>query len=309
MRAAFVAALHRLADQDDRVMLLTGDLGFMVVEDFARAHPFRFLNVGVAEANMIGVATGLAAQGWLPFCYSIATFATMRGYEQIRNGPVLHGLPVRIVGVGGGFAYGSAGRTHHALEDIGLARLQPGLGIIAPADDAQAAAALEATYDLHFPIYYRVAKDRLSIPALGGRFRLGRIETLGSGTDLLILVAGGMTAIAVQAAAHLEREGIMSTVAVMACVAPIPVQDLRQLLPRFPLAATVEDHYLTGGIGSLVAEVAADEGLPCRLVRCAALVSGDGRSGSEPYLRAQAGLATDQLVARVRAAVAARRAA
>src|SRR5438309_10403116 len=117
MRGAFISALHDLAANDDRIVLLTGDLGFMVLERFAEAYPSRFINVGVAEANMIGVATGLAEQGYIPFCYSIATFATMRPYEQIRNGPVLHDARVRIVGIGGGFAYVSAGSPHQALED------------------------------------------------------------------------------------------------------------------------------------------------------------------------------------------------
>ena len=125
MRRALTKALCELADSDPRVVLMTADLGFMVLEEFAKSYPSRFFNVGVAEANMIGLATGLAASGFIPFTYSIATFASMRCYEQIRNGPVLHGLPVRVVGVGGGFEYGHAGYTHHALEDLGIARIQP----------------------------------------------------------------------------------------------------------------------------------------------------------------------------------------
>ena len=115
MRQAFIAELVACAARDPRVMLLTADLGFMVVEPFARAFPDRFVNVGVAEQNMIGIATGLAEAGFTPFCYSIAAFATQRPYEFIRNGPVAHGLPVRIVGIGGGFDYGSAGATHQRL--------------------------------------------------------------------------------------------------------------------------------------------------------------------------------------------------
>src|SRR5436190_6270039 len=122
-----------LADRDQRVLLLTGDLGFSVVEPFAERFRDRFFNVGVSEQNLIGLATGLAESGFIPFVYSIATFATLRPYEFIRNGPVLQGLQVRVLGIGGGFEYGHAGMSHHALEDLGILRLQPGLMVFAPA--------------------------------------------------------------------------------------------------------------------------------------------------------------------------------
>jgi len=118
MRAAFVRTLIEEAERDDRIMLLTGDLGFMALEPFRERFPDRFFNMGVAEQNMIGVATGLADAGYTPFCYSIVPFAVLRPFEFIRNGPVLHGLPVRIIGIGGGFEYGTAGPTHFGLEDI-----------------------------------------------------------------------------------------------------------------------------------------------------------------------------------------------
>jgi transketolase len=302
MRAAFVETLRELADHDDRVVLLTGDLGFSVIEPFAAAHPSRFINVGVAEANMIGLATGLAEQGFLPFCYSIATFASLRAYEQLRNGPVLHRLPVRVVGVGGGLAYGTAGRTHHALEDIGVLRLQPHLAVIAPADDRQARAALRATYAQAGPIYYRVGKDPTSVPELGGRFAVGRVETVGHGTDVLFVTTGAMTATVVEAARRLEAEGVGVTVAVAAAVSPPPVDDLCHLLGTVRVAISVEDHYLVGGLGSLVAEVIAERHAGTRLIRRGVAEPLPGRSGSEAYLREQAGLSVEQLVDAARAA-------
>jgi transketolase len=133
MRSALVETLIELATVDDRVVLLTADLGWSVLERFASAFPDRFYNVGVAEQNMIGVATGLALEGAVPFAYTIATFATMRAFEQFRHGPALHGLPVRLVGVGGGFSYGHAGPSHHAIEDLCLMRALAGVTVIAPA--------------------------------------------------------------------------------------------------------------------------------------------------------------------------------
>src|SRR5687767_5357547 len=155
MRESFIDALSELASNDRRVLLLTADLGYTVLERFADRNPDQFFNVGVAEQNMVGLATGLAEAGFIPFVYSIATFATLRAYEFIRNGPVLHRLPVRIVGVGGGFEYGSAGATHYALEDVGALRMQPDLCLIAPADFEQADRALRATWNLSSPVYYR----------------------------------------------------------------------------------------------------------------------------------------------------------
>src|ERR1700761_5341504 len=159
--------MSSLAAADERVILLTGDLGYMVMEPFRARFPDRFINVGVAEQNMIGLATGLAEAGLRPYTYSIATFAALRPFEFIRNGPVLHHLPVRMIGMGAGFEYGTAGPTHHAVEDIGVMRTLPGLTVVIPADGPQAAQAIRGTYDIPGPVYYSLAKDdRLKIPEL-----------------------------------------------------------------------------------------------------------------------------------------------
>ncbi len=269
MRRAFAGTLCKLAESDPNIILMTADLGFMVLEPFSDAYPDRFINVGVAEANMIGLATGLASCGYTPYVYSIATFASMRGYEQIRNGPVLHDLPVRIVGVGGGFEYGHAGITHHALEDLGIARIQPGLTVVAPADHMQAAEAIRATSDVPGPIYFRIGKrDDYALPGLDGRFRLGRTETVREGEDLLIVTLGSISSEAVAAAEQLAKDGIEATVTVVSSLRPAPAEDLARQLQAFALALTVEEHYIDCGLGSLVAEVAAEYGTGCRIVRC-----------------------------------------
>ena len=207
MRKQFVSTLIDIADRDERVVLLTADLGFMVLEPFADRHPDRFFNVGVAEANMMSLAAGMAHEGLIPFCYSIATFASMRGYEQFRNGAVLHQLAVRIVAIGGGFAYGTAGPTHHALEDIALMRVQPGVGIIAPADDGQVDRALRDHYARPQPMYLRLAKETASHPELNGRFRWGRLEVIGDG-EIAIVAIGSMTGVALEARRRLQAGGI-----------------------------------------------------------------------------------------------------
>jgi len=294
MRHAFAKALYDIAESDERIVLMTADLGFMVLEDFARAYPSRFFNVGVAEANMIGLATGLAASGYIPFVYSIATFASMRGYEQIRNGPILHNLPVRVVGVGGGFEYGHAGFTHHALEDLAIARVQPGLTVVAPADHLQASSAIKLTYDLPGPIYYRIGKrEDYILPGLKGRFRLGRTEVVREGADILIVTLGSISAEVAQAADKLAEKSIGTTICVVSSLRPAPYDDLRDLLGRFSVAVTVEEHYTEGALGSLVCEITAETQANCRIIRCGVRALPGCVCGSEASLREANGLSAE----------------
>jgi len=298
MRGTFIKTLVELAEADARIVLLTADLGFTVIEPFAERFPDRFFNVGVAEQNMVGVATGLAEAGYVPYVYSIATFAALRPYEFIRNGPVHQRLPVRVVGVGGGFDYGTNGPSHHALEDLALMRAQPGLAVIAPADFGQARSAVLATHELPGPVYFRLGKDDSSrVAGLDGRFRLGRAEAIGSGGDLLLVTTGSIARNAVAAAEALAARGVEATVLVAAGIAPPPAADLAEALERFDVAVTVEAHYGNGGLGSLVCEVVAEHGLPCRIVRCGVRELEPGRSGSEAYLNATHGLSVEKLVA------------
>lgn len=297
MREAFINTLVELADQDARILLLTGDLGYTVVEPFSEKFTKRFFNMGVAEQNMIGVATGLAEAGFIPFVYSIVTFATLRPYEFIRNGPILHRFPVRIIGVGGGLEYGCNGISHYGLEDIGIMRIQPGITVIAPADYQQARNALMATWNLPGPIYYRLGKDdKNTVCGLEGRFELGHIQLVSEGSDLLIIAMGGIAKEAVVAAKTLATRGVLSTVAVVASINPPPIEDLTMVLARFKLVLTVEAHYLTGGLGSLVSEVIAEKGLNLRLIRCGVRTPADGKSGSQAYMENIHGLSAERLV-------------
>jgi transketolase len=264
-------------------------------------------NVGVAEQNMVGLAGGLAEAGFVPFVYSIAPFASLRPYEFIRNGPALHGWPVRIVGVGAGFDYGSAGPTHHALEDIAVMRALPGMRIIAPADAAQTATALAATWDVPGPVYYRIGKDdRLVVPGLDGRFRLGRAETVHAGDDVLIVVTGAVAAEAAAAAEALAAERLAAHVLVVASIRPEPYADLLAALSSHEAVVTVEAHGAAGGIGSPVAAVIAESGVRCRLTRLAVNRSPDGVSGSAAFLLARHGLSAACIAAACRNAGAAR---
>jgi transketolase len=288
MRTTFVKTLCELAAADERIMLLTADLGWSALEPFAAAFPDRFVNVGVAEQNMLGLAAGLAIEGHVPFVYSIATFASMRGYEQFRNGAVLHHLPVRVVGIGGGFAYGHAGPTHHALEDLAISRTQPGVTVLAPADQPQARAAMLLTVRLSGPVYLRIDKnDQPDVPGLDGRCALDAPELIRPGSDLVFLTTGSITHEALRAAESLQLRGISAAVAVLAHLGYSPGPALRHFLRDYDTAVTVEEGSTAGGLGSLVAEAIAREGLACRLHIQGATELYTGATGGVEYMRRQ----------------------
>lgn len=295
MRAEFAAELVAVAREDPRVVLLTGDLGFAVLEPFAEEFPDRFYNVGVAEQNMLGLAAGLADAGFLPFAYSIATFASMRPYEFLRNGAALHELPVRLVGMGAGLDYGHNGVTHFALEDVAIMRAQPSVSVVAPADAEQARAALRATLDRRGPTYFRLCKEGANVPGLDGRFELGRAPLVADGDDLALIALGNMATTAVAAAEELALVGIRASVMVVSSFNPSPAEDVAELLGGVPLAITVEAHYVTGGLGSFVAEVIAEHGLDCRLVRRGITTMPRGLTGAPAFLYERFGLSAAQI--------------
>jgi transketolase len=281
LRKAFIDTLGLLASADKRLVLLTGDLGYMVMEPFREKFPDRFINVGVAEQNMIGIATGLAEAGFHPYTYSIATFAALRPFEFIRNGPVMHNLPVRMVGMGMGFEYGHGGPSHYALEDIGVLRTLPGLTVVIPADSGQTATALQKTHDLPGPVYYSLGKDdRTFVPDLDGRFDLARVQVVASGEDIAIVAMGSIAQEAVAAAHDLASLGVKATVVVVSNFNPDPERDLVEILSPFRHVVSVEAQTISGGLAACVAMQIAVHGLPCRLHPLAVRVSPDGTTGS-----------------------------
>jgi transketolase len=305
VRTVFAQTLTEIARADRRVLLLTADLGYMALEPFSDELPDQFVNVGVAEQNMVGIATGLAAGGFLPFLYSIAPFASLRPYEFIRNGPVLHRLPVRIVGVGAGFEYGPAGPSHHGIDDAAALRPHPGLLIVTPADPAQMRAALLATWEHDGPVYYRIGKDdKLTVPGLNGRFRSGRIELVREGRDVALVAMGALAAEACAAAELMAEQGLEATVAVASTFNPSPVDDIAALARSHSLLVSVEAQYVNGGLGSLVAETLAEAGAGARLIRIGVRQAPQGRTGSQRFYHALHGLDRSAIARRVLAVMA-----
>jgi transketolase len=301
MRKAFFDTLVELAHHDERIFLLTADLGYMALEPFADTFPKRFLNVGVAEQNMVGLATGLAEAGYIPFTYTIAPFSVLRPYEFIRNGPIYHQLPVRIVGIGGGIEYSKDGISHYGIDDIGVLRVQPGITILTPADYEQASTALSATWNLPGPIYYRLSKDDKSVvKEMNGHFELGRAQIIDKGKDVLIIALGSIAHEAVKATDILRQHGIFSTIMIVSCVSPPPISDILDNISRFKLVVTVEAHYIIGGLGSLVSEIIAEHGLKCPLIKCGIRNTPNGLCGSQNFVYDMHGLTGERIAEVVR---------
>jgi transketolase len=221
MRDAFVSALCDLASEDDRVWLLTGDMGFRSLEPFAERFPDRFLNVGVAEQNLMGVATGLAAEGLVPFVYSIASFVTARCYEQFKVGPALHSLPVRVIGVGGGYDYGHAGPTHYALEDVSIMRAQVGVRVWVPLTPVQMRAAILRSAAVEGPLYLRLARKGVEeAPCVAEWVPYVVVEP---GNETVLISWGSVSGEVLRASAKLQDRGLSSTIVLL--------QELGRALP------------------------------------------------------------------------------
>ncbi|MEA3186214.1 MAG: transketolase [Chthoniobacter sp.] len=304
MRQAFSQTLAELAQTDPRILLLTADLGYLALEPFADAHPQRFFNMGVAEQNMVGVATGLAEAGFIPFTYSIVTFSVLRPYEFIRNGPIGQHLPVRIVSVGGGVEYGHNGISHFGLEDIAVMRAQPGITLVCPCDADQARTAIRATWDMPHPIYLRLSKDdKTRVPGLDGRFEFDRAQKIHEGDDALMIALGTGAVEAARAAELLAARGIGCTVLAVSTLNPAPTGDLLAHLARFRFVMTVETHYTTGGLGSLVSEMVAENSIACRVIRCGIKESPGAMTGSQAWLHRVNGLDAESLAVTATAAL------
>ena len=221
MRKAFIDTLIKLAEKDKRIFLLSGDLGFSVLEPFKEKFTDRFFNMGVAEQNMIGVAAGLALSGKIVFVYSIVPFVTMRCFEQIRNDLCFQNLNVRLVGVGGGVAYGTAGATHHALEDIAIMRSLVNMTVIAPGDPKETEMTINASLKHSGPIYIRLGKGNEPVVHTAQNFEIGKGIVLKKGKDVTIIACGSMLFTAQQIEKELEKNNLSVNLISMPTVKPL----------------------------------------------------------------------------------------
>jgi transketolase len=291
MRDAFVRALDALAEEDPRVFLVTGDLGFGVLTGFAERRPTQFLNAGVAEQNMTGVAAGLALEGRVVFTYSIGNFPTLRCLEQIRNDAAYHDANVNVVAIGGGFSYGALGMSHHATEDLSILRALP-ITVVAPGDDWEATHAVGALARTPGTTYLRLDKSSAGDTSRPGeRFELGRARRLREGDDLTIVATGGILAVALEAADELARQGIRCRVLSLHTLKPLDVESLEAAARETGGILTLEEHTVDGGLGGAVAEALLERGAPPRFFRRIGLRAGfSALVGSQDFLRSRYGM-------------------
>ena len=268
-REVYGAALVELARQHPEVVALTADLMLShQLKGFKEAHPGRFINVGIAEANLMGVAAGLALDGKIPFATTFAAFASMRAHEQVRSDIAYPGLPVKIVGTMGGLSGGVAGPTHAGMEDLGTMRMMPGMTVIAPSDPLHLTQFVEQAYARRGPVYIRLGRgnDPIVYPK-DQLVEIGKAITVQDGSDATIMSTGVMLREALLAASRLAGSGISARVIDMHTIRPLDVDVIHEAARETGVIVTVEDHMVTNGLGSAVAECVAESGETCRVAR------------------------------------------
>ncbi|MBA3657244.1 MAG: transketolase [Gemmatimonadaceae bacterium] len=287
MRDRFFERLGEMAAKDSRVFLITGDLGFGALDKYVAGFPKQFLNCGVAEQNMTGIATGMALEGRVVYTYSIGNFPTLRCLEQVRNDAAYHGADVKIVCIGGGFSYGTLGMSHHATEDLGIMR-SLGIPTIAPGCLWETSEATEALAKYPGTCYLRLDKSSAGDTSRPGEaFVIGKARELRRGEDVTLIATGGILGLALSAATDLaQRLGITTRVLSMHTVLPLDNAAVIAASRQTGGIVTIEEHTVNGGLGSAVAELLMESGNAPRAFQRVGLRSGfSSIVGSQEYLR------------------------
>jgi transketolase len=303
MREAFVRALTELAAEDARVMLVNGDLGFGVLNDYIERFPDQYVNAGVAEQNMTAIACGMAMTGARAYTYSIGNFPTLRCLEQVRNDVCYHQADVTIVAVGGGFSYGQLGMSHFATEDLAIMRALPAMTVVAPSDPWQAYALTRQLHARGGPAYLRIDKGSAGLPR--GEVELGKASEVRGGKDAVIFATGGILGEAVAASDQLRGEGMNVRVVDVHTIKPLDVDSICASVRACGHVLTLEEHVVAGGLGGAIAESCLEAGANFESFRRLGLRDAyPDVVGDQAYLRDLHGLSAVHVAAAVRQAVA-----
>ena len=301
MRAAFADTITEIAKKRKDLFVITNDLGYSVLEPFIEKYPDKYLNVGIAEQNMIGIAAGLALSGFTPVIFSIIPFAIMRCFEQVRDDICYHNLNIKIVGVGSGLAYGSLGPTHHSIEDIALTRVLPNMSVICPGDPVEASLATKAMLSYKGPVYMRIhKKGDPAVHVKKPKFSIGRAITLLSGKTVGIITTGNMLPTSVAVAKLLNAEGISTGLIQFHTIKPLDVLAIQQAAKSYLLLFSIEEHSIIGGLGSAVSEVLAETDTKVLLNRIGIEDRFTKEVGSQDYLRKVNKLSTEDIYKRIK---------
>lgn len=301
MRQAFIDTLEELALEDPKIFLLNGDLGFSVLENFTKKFPERSLNMGVSEANMVGVAAGLAMSGKTVFIYSIIPFVTSRVFEQIRNDVGLQKANVKIVGVGSGLTYGQLGPTHHAIEDVALMRVIPGMTVLCPGDPWEARVLTRQANKLKGPLYLRIGKrGEPVVHTRRPKLEIGKGHIVKDGKDLTLIAMGNMLWTAVEVSKILAQKGKFARVMSLHTLKPIDEKIITKAAKETKAVFTLEEHNVIGGLGAAVAEVLLEQKIGIPFHRFGIRDQVTPYSGSQEYLRSLHGLTAGQIANKIR---------
>ncbi|EHQ92233.1 transketolase family protein [Desulfosporosinus youngiae] len=295
-REAYGRALLILGAENPNVVVLDADLSKSTkTADFGKNYPERFFNMGIAEANMLGTAAGLAAAGKIPFASTFAIFAVGRAFEQIRNSIAYPKLNVKIAATHSGITVGEDGGSHQAIEDVAIMRAVPNMVVLVPADGEETRQVILAAANYYGPVYIRMG--RLDVPLLFGddyQFEIGKANVLKEGTDAAIMANGVMVSMALEAAAELAAEGINVSVVNVASVKPLDEETIVRIAKTTKAVVTAEEHNVIGGLGSAISEVLAEK-QPTPIVRVG-LKDTFGESGKPSELLEKYGLTKGDLV-------------
>lgn len=301
MRDTFIRIMTEYVRADKNIVLITGDLGFGVLESFWRKFPEQFINAGIAEQNMASIAAGLALEGKTVFTYSIGNFPTLRCLEQIRNDIAYHDANVKIVAVGGGFTYGSLGMSHHATEDLAVMRALPNITVFSPGDIVETEEVVKEMMKISGPCYLRIGRG-------GGKqihkepinLKVGKAIQMIKGDKVAILVTGEILSEAKKAAEKLNEEGISTSLYSFPTIKPVDIDIIKEISKTFIYVVTVEEHNIVGGFGSTIAEVMAESrNKKAELVRIGLDDIYSSIVGSQDYLRNYYGMSSNKIVNRI----------
>lgn len=297
MRKIFNQTLLELAKKDKRIYLVLADIGYGEIEPFRDTFPERYFNVGVAEQNMTGVACGIALEGNIAVTYSIANFPTLRCLEQIRNDVCYHNANVKIVIIGGGVSYGPLGVSHHSTEDIAIMRALPNLVVFCPCDCVEAEAATVAMIEHNGPVYYRCGyKGEKNIHPGKIKFKIGKALQVKDGKDATIIFTGPIGYNVLLADGLLTKKGIKCRLVSLPTIKPIDVKMIKDCARETGAIITVEEHNLSGGMGSAVAEVLADNNIGgIKFKRIALPDIYVSLVGSQEWLRGKYGMSPEKI--------------
>jgi transketolase len=295
-RTAYGQTLVKLGEENKNIVVLDADLSKSTkTADFAKKFPERFINAGIAEANLIGMAAGLAAAGKVPFASTFAIFAAGRAFEQIRNSVAYPKMNVKIAATHSGITVGEDGGSHQSVEDVALMRSLPNMTVIVPADAIDTAGAIQAAAAYNGPVYIRLG--RLDVPVIlpeDYRFELGKAVVLREGWDAAVFANGMMLGMALEAAGELAKQGIEIAVVNVATVKPLDIETIVEVSKQAGAVVTAEEHSILGGLGGAVAEVLV-ENCPVPMERVG-LKDTFGESGAPTALLEKYGLTSDAIV-------------